>query len=124
MLLLELVWGQVGEAAVRTDGVVVATPSLDHDLGLGTRAEPLQAEALVAQLAVEAFVAAVLRRLAGIDQRRADAAAVDPLANCAADELRAVVGAQNAGAPCTLTRRLRISMTRLIRIEPATREQR
>lgn len=35
MLLLELVRGQVVDAAVRAHGVVVVTPAVGHDLGLG-----------------------------------------------------------------------------------------
>lgn len=62
--LLELRRGQVLQAAVRPDLVVVLTPGLDDDLGLATRAEPLDGQALVAKLAVEALVGAVLPRLA------------------------------------------------------------
>jgi hypothetical protein len=91
MLLLELVRGQVVESAVRAHGVVVAAPSLDHDLGLGARAELLERQALVAQLAVEALVAAVLPGLTTVDQRGGDAALRDPLEDGAADELRALV---------------------------------
>jgi len=46
MLLLELVRGQVLQAAVRTQGVVVATPGLDDDLGFGPGAKPLARAAL------------------------------------------------------------------------------
>jgi hypothetical protein len=66
MLVLELRGRQVLQAAVRSNGVVVATPVLDHDLGLGARAEPLDAPALVAQSAFEAVAGSVLPRLAGI----------------------------------------------------------
>jgi hypothetical protein len=45
---------------MRPHRVVVPTPSLDDDLRLGARAEPFEAEALVAELAVEALVDAVL----------------------------------------------------------------
>ena len=66
----------------------------DDDLCLCTRPEPLDAQALVAQLAVEALVVAVLPGLAGIDQRRADAGMGEPLEDRQADELRSAVRAQ------------------------------
>ena len=67
-------------------------PGLDDDLGLGPRPEPLQAQALVAELAVEAFRRAILPGLAGIDQRRIDAHVRDPGEQRARSELGAVVG--------------------------------
>lgn len=42
------------------DLVVVAAPYLDGHDGLGPAAEPLEAEALVAELVVEALIGAVL----------------------------------------------------------------
>ena len=45
---------------MRTHCVVVAPPSLDDHLRLGARAEPFEAQALVAELAVEAFRDAIL----------------------------------------------------------------
>ena len=65
--------------------VVMPAPALDHHLRLGPRAEPLQAQALVAELAVEALRRAILPGLAGIDQRRADALIDDPLQQRATD---------------------------------------
>lgn len=94
MLLLELEGRQVVQSAVRPDGVEVTAPSFDDDLCFGARAEPLDAQALVAELAVEAFVVGVLPGLARIDQGRADAAMGEPLEDCQADELRSVVRAQ------------------------------
>ena len=94
MLPLELDRGQVVQAAVRAHGVVVVPSGLDHDLGFGARAEPLQAQALVAELAIEALVVGVLPWLARVDQRRGDAALGDPLEDRAADELRPVVRTQ------------------------------
>ena len=58
---------------MRAHLVVMPPPALDHDLRLGPRPEPLQAQALVAELAVEALRRAILPGLAGIDQRRVDA---------------------------------------------------
>ena len=58
---------------MRTLTVEVATPGLDDDLGLGARPEPFERQALIAELAVEAFRCPVLPGLAGIDQRCLDA---------------------------------------------------
>ena len=60
MLLLELEWRQVVQAAVRPDGVEVKAPGFDNDLRLGRRSEPVDAQALVAELAIEALVVGVL----------------------------------------------------------------
>ncbi len=76
--------------------MVVLAPLLDEDFGLGARAKPLPAQALVAELAVEAFVGSILPRLARIAERGIDAGLVQPLEQCAADELGAVVRAQRA----------------------------
>jgi hypothetical protein len=67
MVLLEFVRGQVTEARVRAHRDVVLPPHVDDDLGFATGAEPLHAQALVAELAVERFVGAVLPRLSGVD---------------------------------------------------------
>ena len=60
----------------------------------GPRAEPLDAQALVAQAPVEASIGTVLPSLARIDQRRGDATVGDPLEDRSADELWPVVRAQ------------------------------
>lgn len=60
--------GHVVQAAVRAHGVVVASPSFDDDRRLLAQAEPLQQQALFAELAVEAFVCAVLPGLALVAQ--------------------------------------------------------
>jgi hypothetical protein len=52
---------------MRSNGIVLATPGLDHDARLTTRAEPLGVQALITQPSVERFVGAVLPRLARID---------------------------------------------------------
>ena len=59
--------------------VVVRAPRLDDDCGVGAGAEPFEAQALVAELAVEAFPDAVLPRLPRVDQRGLDALIDDPL---------------------------------------------
>ena len=94
MLKLELVRGQVAEALVRSDGVVMLAPRFDQNGGLAAAAEPLQAEALVAKLAVERFVGAVLPWLARIDQRGVDPILGQPLEDGVADELRSAVRTQ------------------------------
>ena len=50
---------------MRPHRVVVLPPALDNDLC--ARAEPFEAEAFVAKLAVEAFADAILPGLAGLD---------------------------------------------------------
>jgi len=50
LLLLELERRQVVQAAVRSYCLEVKPPSLDDDLRLGARAEPLDAQALIAVL--------------------------------------------------------------------------
>ncbi len=68
-------------------------PSVDDDLRFAARAEPFDAQAFVAQLAVETL-GTVLPRFAGIDQRHLDVRLDDPPEDRLADELRAVIGAQ------------------------------
>lgn len=81
--------------------VVVLAPRLDDDDRFPARSEPLDAETLVAEFAVEALVGAVLPGLARIDQRRLDVLLHDPLQDRLADELGAIVGAQE-GRSATL----------------------
>ena len=105
---------------MRPHFVVVAQPRFDDDLRLGARTEPFEAQTLVAKLAVEALGDAILPRLAGLDQRRADAfpaihdnRALDT--NSGPLSLR-----RNIGAPRVLTRRDSTSMTRAERMRPST----
>jgi hypothetical protein len=70
---------QITETGMRTYRVVMPAPALDHHLGLCARAEPFQAQALVAKLAVEALANPILPGFARIDQRRLDALLDDPL---------------------------------------------
>ena len=79
---------------MRTDVVVVPTPGFDHDPRLGAAAEPFEAPALVAELAVEALVVAVLPGFAGVNQRRFDALLAQPLEDGVTDEFWPVVRAQ------------------------------
>jgi hypothetical protein len=79
---------------MRPDLVVVLTPVLDHDLRIDSIAKPLHRQALIAELAVEGLVRAVLPRLAWIDERRFDVLVSEPAQDRAGQELRAVVGSQ------------------------------
>src|SRR5580693_5520976 len=92
----ELVRREIAEARVWTHLVVVAPPSLDDHLRLGTRTKPFEVQALVAELAVEALRDATLPRLAWLDQCRADALSDDPGQQRLGHELRPVVTAQEA----------------------------
>jgi hypothetical protein len=74
------------------DVVVVLPPGLDDGASLGAAAEPLHAEALVAELAVEALVGPVLPGLSGVDERRIDTLGRQPPQDGVRDELRSVVG--------------------------------
>jgi hypothetical protein len=47
-------------------------PILDDDLGLGTISEPLHCQAFITELAIEAFIGAVLPWLAWVDQCTVD----------------------------------------------------
>ena len=77
-----------------TDMVKVLTPGFDHDAGLLAASEPFERQALIAELAVEALVVAVLPGFARIDVRGVDARVGEPGEDRVADELRAVVRAQ------------------------------
>src|SRR5580700_8290963 len=61
----ELVRREIAEARVWTHLVVVAPPSLDDHLRLGTRTKPFEVQALVAELAVEALRDAFCQGLPG-----------------------------------------------------------
>ena len=63
---------------MRTHGVEVLPPRFDHHLRLGSGAEPIEAQAFIAEFAVETFRCAILSGLARIDQCRADTLANNP----------------------------------------------
>ena len=67
LLFLELLRGQIAKARMRPVVVVVLPPSFDDDTRFDPVPEPLHAQTLVAELAVEAFGGAVLPRLARLD---------------------------------------------------------
>src|SRR6188472_3158215 len=72
-------------------GVIVVAPSLDLLAGVTQRAEPVQVETLVAQLAVEALDEGVLDRLARLDEAQPDTGALRPIEHGAAGALWSVV---------------------------------
>lgn len=76
---------------MRADMVVVAAPRLDHDVCFRAAAEPLERQALVPELAVEAFIGSVLPGFAGFNQRGVNARVCQPGKDGVADELRSVV---------------------------------
>ena len=81
---------------MRPNCIVMSTPGFDDDLRFATTAEPLDAQALITESAVEALIHTVLPWLPRIDQRRLNASGLEPLENRLADEFRTVVGAQIA----------------------------
>src|ERR1700720_1761999 len=83
----ELVRREIAEARMRTYLVEVSPPFFDQNLCLGARTKPFEAQTLVAKLAVEALGDAILPRLAGFDQCRADALRDDPRQQCLRHEL-------------------------------------
>src|SRR5262249_28320765 len=116
----ELARREIVEARMRPYFVVVPSPTLDDDLCFGTRAEPFEAEALVAEFAVEAFRDAILPRLARLDQRGADAGATIHDSSAFDTNSGPLSLRRKAGAPRSLTRRARTSITRGERMRLAT----
>src|SRR6476620_9829843 len=94
--MFELVRCEVVEARMRPDFIVMAAPGFDDHLRLASAAEPLEAQALVTEAAVEALVHAVLPRLTRIDQRRFDARLLQPFEDRFAHEFGAIIRAQVA----------------------------
>ena len=82
---------------MRTYLVEVSPPFFDQNLRLGARTKPFEAQTLVAELAVEALRDAILPRLAGFDQCRADALRDDPRQQCLRHELGPVVATELEG---------------------------
>ena len=65
----------------------MTTPALDDDAGFDSVAEPVDRQAFIAVLAIEAFIGTVLPRFAGIDQCGFDVLVGKPFENGVADEL-------------------------------------
>ncbi len=74
-------------------------PVLDHDLGFQTVAEPVDRQALIAELPIEALCGAVLPGLARVDQGRLDFVLGSPLEQRRGYELGIVVAAQVGRRP-------------------------
>lgn len=53
-------WGTVSQGAVGPDGVVVAAPFLDQDLGFAQCVEDITVEEFIAKTGIEAFTVAIL----------------------------------------------------------------
>ena len=81
----------VADRGMRANGIVVAPPALDDDLGLAQGVEDLAVEQLVTQARVEALDEPVLPRAAGGDVGGLCADGGDPLLHRLGNELRAVV---------------------------------
>lgn len=81
---------------MRSDAIVVTSPLFDHNLRFRASSKPLKARAFVPELAVEAFVRAVLPRLARIVERHLHAVLRGPLQDSPRHEFWAVVRTQVA----------------------------
>ncbi len=93
---------------MRTDLVVMGHPLLDHNLGFESVSEPLDRQAFIAELSVEALGGSVLPGLAWIDQGCFDLVLRGPPQKGRSHELRTVVAAQegrcSAGADDSVER--------------------
>ena len=79
--------------------VIMLPPLLDYNLSLTSVAEPLQVQAFVSQLPIEALIQPVLPRLASIYLGRLHSAFAQPLFDRFRHELRAVIASQVLGLP-------------------------
>ena len=80
---------------MRPNVVVVAPPAFDTHLRFRAIPKPLQRQMLVAKLAVEGLVRAVLPRLPGIDEGGVDASRLQPPDDRRGDELGAIVPSED-----------------------------
>ena len=81
---------------MRSNVIEVTTPAFDDDAAFDSVAKPLDRQAFVAELSIEAFIGAVLPWFARIDQRSFDVLVGEPFENRVADKLRTVVRTQMA----------------------------
>src|SRR5262245_56497734 len=81
----------IAERAVRTFGVVIASPLLELDARMAERTEQCLVQKLVAQATIEAFDEGILLRLTGVDMVPVETKTVCPTQHRQAGELRAVV---------------------------------
>src|SRR5204862_1313287 len=84
-------WHLVADRAVRSDLVVVSTPSLAFSACLVEAEEPIGVQALSPKLAVQAFDECVVGRLAGPAEVESDAAHEGPQVELLTDEFRPIV---------------------------------
>ena len=84
---------------MRSDLVVVSSPSLDQHFRLLQRVKDFRVEQLVSEPAVEGLVVAILPRNAGLDEQRLHPDAPEPLPDGPGRELRAVVRPDVIGCP-------------------------
>src|SRR5262245_20791062 len=82
---------------VGPDRVVVASPTLDDDLGLAQSVENLAVEQLIAKAGIEALDVAVLPAAAPLEVGGLGTDSRDPFLHRLGDELRPVVGADVSG---------------------------
>ena len=85
--------GSVAERAMRSERIVIASPTFDHDPGFLQRIEDLSIQKLVSQTRVEAFNEAILPRTAWRDVGRSASNSSNPLLDSNGDELRAIIRA-------------------------------
>ena len=76
---------------MRSNFVIVSSPNLDQDLGLGSTAKPFQAQALVTEFVVETLVGAIVPRLPRINGGGFNISVVQPLQDRSGDELWPIV---------------------------------
>jgi hypothetical protein len=108
---------------MRSDLVVLTPELLDRDLRIDSVSEPLHAQALIAEFAIERLIIPVLPWLSRIDMCRIDVRLQEPTQYCPGNELRSVVRSQILWAAVNadqLTSLLSTSMTRPERMLPAT----
>ncbi len=87
MLRGKRVGRHAADGAVWSPLVVFLAPVFDEQLGLGQRAEPVLAESVVAQRAIESFDEGVLRVLARLDVVEVNTPMLHPLMQSPAGEL-------------------------------------
>jgi len=94
------------------NGVVVVPQVLDDPCGVAEIAEPLDTQALVRELAAEAFDEGILDVFGGPNELQEDAVLVRPDVERATRELRTVVAHGACGSPVRAATRSRIWSTR------------
>ena len=88
---------QILKARVRSNLVVMSTPSIDDHFRINPALEPLHRKTFVAELAVERLVGAVLPRLSRFAERRIDVLSRKPSQHRFRDELWPIIRSQHLG---------------------------